>query len=57
MGVEGESGRSGPRDAARMEDVLVKQGSLYLQQQQTFGKVGRAPLVWGWAERWWRVGC
>lgn len=54
---KGRAGAQGPRDAARMEDVLVKQGSLYLQQQQTFGKVGRAPLVWGWAERWWRVGC
>ena len=40
-----------------MEDVVVKQGFLYLQQQQTFGKVRRAPLVWGWAERWWKVGC
>lgn len=30
-----------------MEDVVVKQGFLYLQQQQTFGKVGRARLGWG----------
>lgn len=27
-----------------MEDVAVKQGFLYLQQQQTFGKVGGARL-------------
>lgn len=31
-----------------MEDV-VKQGFLYLQQQQTFGKVGRAGLGWAGA--------
>lgn len=35
-------------DGGRMEDV-VKQGFLYLQQQQTFGKVGRAGLGWAGA--------
>lgn len=34
----------------RMEEVAVKQGSLHLQQQQTFGKVKASP-GWGWAER------
>lgn len=33
-----------------MGDAAVKQGFLYLQQQQTFGKVGRARLGGGQAE-------
>lgn len=34
-----------------MEDVAVKQGFLYLQQQQTFGKVGGGGgLGWGLPE-------
>lgn len=40
--MEGAAGHSaGHRDGGRMADA-VKQGFLYLQQQQTFGKVGGA---------------
>lgn len=39
----------GHRHGERMEEVAVKQGPLYLLQQQTFGKV-RARLGWDWVE-------
>lgn len=40
--MEDGSRSTGHRDGERMEEVAVKQGVLYLQQQQTFGKVGGA---------------
>lgn len=53
--MEAASCRAGYRDGGRMEDVAVKQGFLYLQQQQTFGKVGGTRLAgaggWGWGLR------
>lgn len=39
----------GHRHGEKMEEVAVKQGPLYLLQQQTFGKV-RARLGRDWAE-------
>lgn len=42
----------GHRDDQKMDEVVVKQGYLHLQQQQTFGKVG----AWaGAGPRGWRA--
>ncbi|XP_066124134.1 docking protein 2 isoform X2 [Saccopteryx bilineata] len=54
-GVDGESCSAGHHDdeGGRMEDLAVKQGFLYLQQQQTFGKKWRR----FWAVLYGQSGC